>query len=120
MFFTNLQMKINRLIVITEWPTPKNKSYKPSGENKLEMKTPIIIPMAKRGLKATKWLNISEMRNCTSVKPKGATSIVTAIYNAAIMPLTAKNFYFHTLFLLSFFSWDGYEPRYFAQIGILV
>ncbi|MCY1462343.1 hypothetical protein D9M71_801070 [compost metagenome] len=66
----------------------------PSGEKRLEINTPIIIPTAKRGLKATKWLNISDTRNCTSVKPNGATSMVTAIYRAAMIPLAAKNFIF--------------------------
>ncbi len=89
---------------ITDWPTPKIRSYTPSGENnKLDKNTPMTIPNMYFLLKTTKWLNISEMRNWIFVKPNGCTKKETAIYNAAKIPLTASVLIFMINLSLVFF-----------------
>ena len=80
-FDMNLEEKIVIDKARMDCPVPKTRSIGPrSDSSKFETKTPSTIPKIYFLLNTTRWLNISETRNCTFVNPNGATSNVTATY----------------------------------------
>src|SRR5699024_14330 len=111
LFLTNCA---NNIVIAKETAvrkTPKTISTFVGDKIKLEMNTPSIIHQNYLLLNTIKWLISSENRICTFKKPKGATIAVTAKYSAAISALITNVLILICNSLLSFLSWDGFEPR---------
>lgn len=61
--FTYFMMPNIKSIVMTDCPTPKTKSYQPSGEYKFVMSTPSAMPQKYFLLNTIRWLNNSGTLN---------------------------------------------------------